>query len=107
MSRQDRLTSDLERGFSALEEGRVDDAASILERVQRIDRQNPDVVTLAAAVADASGDPEAALGHYRTLAELRPDDPMPRGSCCRIREMRTAPSRRSRPRSTSSTTRPT
>ncbi len=84
MSRQDRLVSDLERGFIALEEGRVEDAASILERAQRIDRQNPDVVTLAAAVADASGDPEAALGHYRTLAELRPDDPMPRVMIARI-----------------------
>jgi predicted Zn-dependent protease with MMP-like domain/uncharacterized protein HemY len=84
MSRQDRLVADLERGFIALEEGRVDDAVSILERVQRIDRQNPDVVTLAAAVADASGDAEAALGHYRTLAELRPDDPMPRVMTARI-----------------------
>jgi predicted Zn-dependent protease with MMP-like domain len=84
MSRQDRLVTDVERGFIALEEGRVDDAASILERVQRVEGQNPDVVTLAAAVADATGDTEAALGHYRTLAELRPDDPMPRVMIARI-----------------------
>jgi len=84
MSRQDRLTADLDRGFSALEEGRVDDAASILERVQKAEPKNPDVVTLAAAVADASGDAEAALGHYRTLAELRPDDPMPKVMVARI-----------------------
>lgn len=84
MSRQDRLVTDLERGFIALEDGRVDDAAEILERVQRTDRQHPDVVMLAAAVADASGDGEAALGHYRTLVELRPDDPMPRVMIARI-----------------------
>ena len=84
MSRQDRLATDLDRGFSALEEGRVDDAIAALERVQRIDRQNAVVVTLAAAVADVQGDFEAALAHYRTLAELRPDDPMPRVCIARI-----------------------
>lgn len=84
MSRQDRLAPELDRGFSALEEGRVDDAIAALERVQKLDGKNPDVVTLAAAVSDAQGDFEAALAHYRTLAELRPDDPMPRVCIARI-----------------------
>jgi predicted Zn-dependent protease with MMP-like domain len=84
MSRSERLISDLERGFEALEAGQIDTAASIVERCQRIDRRNPDVVTLAAAVADASGDFEDALGHYRQLHELRPDDPMPRICIARL-----------------------
>jgi predicted Zn-dependent protease with MMP-like domain/thioredoxin-like negative regulator of GroEL len=84
MSRTDRLLADLERGFSALEEGQIDDAAAIVERCRRIDRKNPDVVTLAAAVADARGDAEDALAQYRTLSELRPDDPMPRICVARL-----------------------
>lgn len=84
MSRQDRLTADVERGFAALEEGSLDDAAAAVERCQRIDRKHPDVVTLAAAVADASGDAEGALAHYRVLAELQPDDPMPRICIARL-----------------------
>jgi predicted Zn-dependent protease with MMP-like domain len=84
MARQDKLDADIDRGFTALEDGRVDDAAELLARVQQVDGANPDVVTLAAAVADAQGDSEAALGHYRTLAELRPDDPMPRVCIARI-----------------------
>ncbi len=84
MSRTDRLLADLERGFLALEDGKLDAAASIVERCKRIDRKHPDVVALAAAVADASGDPETALENYRTLAELRPDDPMPRICIARI-----------------------
>jgi predicted Zn-dependent protease with MMP-like domain/Flp pilus assembly protein TadD len=77
MSRTERLHADLERGFQALEAGELDAAASIVERCRRIDRKNPDVVALAAAVADASGDLEGALAQYRLLRELRPDDPMP------------------------------
>jgi predicted Zn-dependent protease with MMP-like domain/Tfp pilus assembly protein PilF len=77
MSRTERLHADLERGFQALEAGEFDAAASIVERCRRIDRKNPDVVALAAAVADASGDLEDALAQYRELRELRPDDPMP------------------------------
>jgi predicted Zn-dependent protease with MMP-like domain len=84
MSRTDRLHADLERGFAALEEGKLDTASTIAERCRRIDRKNPDVVALSAAVADASGEPEAALEQYRLLSELRPDDPMPRICVARI-----------------------
>jgi predicted Zn-dependent protease with MMP-like domain len=84
MSRTDRLLTDLERGFEALEAGKLDAAASIVERCQRIDRKNPDVVSLAAAVSDASGDVEDALEQYRLLRELRPDDPMPRICVARL-----------------------
>jgi predicted Zn-dependent protease with MMP-like domain len=84
MSRTDRLLTDLERGFEALEAGKLDAAASIVERCQRIDRKNPDVVALAAAVSDASGDVEDALEQYRLLRELRPDDPMPRICVARL-----------------------
>ena len=84
MSRQDRLTADLERGFTALEEGRIDDALAASERVQRIDRKNPGVMALAAACADAQGDAEAALKAYRELIEATPDDPMPRICAARI-----------------------
>ena len=84
MSRTERLLTDLERGFEALEAGKIDTAASIVERCQRIDRKNPDVVALAAAVSDASGDIEDALAQYRLLHELRPDDPMPRICIARL-----------------------
>lgn len=84
MSRTERLLNDLERGFEALEAGDLDAAAAILERCQRVDRKNPDVVTLAAAVADASGDIDEALTNYRQLMELRPDDPMPRICAARL-----------------------
>jgi predicted Zn-dependent protease with MMP-like domain len=77
MSRTERLLADLERGFEALDAGELDTAASIVERCRRIDRKNPDVVALAAAVADASGDLDEALAQYILLRELRPDDPMP------------------------------
>jgi predicted Zn-dependent protease with MMP-like domain len=77
MSRTERMLADLERGFEALEAGELDAAASIVERCRRIDRKNPDVVALAAAVADAAGDLDDALAQYRQLRELRPDDPMP------------------------------
>ena len=84
MSRTERLLADLERGFEALEAGKLDTAASIVERCQRIDRKNPDVVALAAAVSDASGDVDDALSQYRLLHELRPDDPMPRICIARL-----------------------
>lgn len=84
MSRADRLLSDLERGFEALEAGELEAAASVVERCKRIDRKHPDVVALAAAVADARGDTEDAIGEYRTLLELRPDDPMPRINIARL-----------------------
>ena len=84
MSRTDRMQADLERGFEALEEGRLEDAAKALERCKRIDRTNPDVVTLAAAYADAAGDTAEALAQYRALSELHPDDPMPRICIARI-----------------------
>ena len=84
MSRTDRLLGDLERGFEALEAGKIEAAAAIVERCRRIDRANPDVVALAAGVAEATGDLDDAIAQYRTLAELRPDDPMPRICVARL-----------------------
>ena len=84
MSRTDRLLADLERGFTALDEGKFDAAAAVLERCRRIDRKHPDVVALAAGVADARGDAAEAMAQYRTLAELRPDEPMPRICLARL-----------------------
>lgn len=84
MSRTDRLLADLERGFSALEAGKVDAAAAVVDRCRRIDRKHPDVIALAAGVADASGDTDEAVAQYRALAELRPDDPMPRICLARL-----------------------
>lgn len=84
MSRTDRLLVDLERGFAALEAGKLDAAATIVERLRRIDRKNPEVVMLAAAVADARGDVEEALSQYRMLVELQPDNPMPRICAARL-----------------------
>lgn len=84
MSRTDRMQSDLERGFQALEEGRFEDAAKIVDRCKRIDRTHADVVTLAAAVADAMGDIVEALVQYRALSALHPDDPMPRICVARL-----------------------
>jgi predicted Zn-dependent protease with MMP-like domain len=84
MSRTERMMADLERGFEALDEGRIDDAAAILERCRRVDRKNQEVIMLAAAVADARGDTEDALEQYRALMALRPDDPMPRICIARL-----------------------
>jgi len=84
MSRTERLGLDLERGFAALEDGRLEEAAASVERCQRIDRKNPDVIQLAAAVADARGDIEGALAHYRALVELVPDDAAPRIAIARL-----------------------
>src|SRR5688572_6851842 len=84
MSRTDRLLADLERGFEAIEAGKLDAASTILERCKRIDRSHPDVIALSAAVADASGDGESALAQYQALSKLRPDDPMPRICVARL-----------------------
>src|SRR5689334_1659052 len=84
MSRTDRMTTDLERGFEALEEGEVEAAAAALDRCRRIDRKHPDVIMLAAAVADARGDVEEAIAQYRALSDLRKDDPMPRICIARL-----------------------
>jgi len=84
MTRQDRLAADLGRGFDALDAGQLDVAAACVERCQRIDRQNPGVIALAAAVADASGEIDTALAHYRSMIALTPDDPMPRICAARI-----------------------
>ena len=84
MSRTERMTADLERGFEALDEGELETAAACLERCRRIDRKHPDVITLAAALADTRGDVEEAIGQYRALAALRPDDPMPRICIARL-----------------------
>jgi predicted Zn-dependent protease with MMP-like domain/predicted Zn-dependent protease len=84
MSRQDRLIADVDRGFTALENGRIEEAETALERCTRIDRKHPDVVALAAALADARGLVDLALAKYAELVELRPDDPMPRVCLARI-----------------------
>jgi predicted Zn-dependent protease with MMP-like domain len=84
MSRQDRLFTDVDRGFTALENGEVEEAESCLERCSRIDRKSPEVISLAAALAEAKGDGETALAKYAELAELRPDDPMPRICMARL-----------------------
>jgi predicted Zn-dependent protease with MMP-like domain/Flp pilus assembly protein TadD len=84
MARQDRLFADVDRGFTSLEEGEIEEAEKALERCSRIDRKNPDVVALAAALADAKGEVDEALAKYTELAELRPDDPMPRVCLARI-----------------------
>ena len=78
------MEADLDRGFTALENGNVEEAFAALERCKRIDRKNPDVVTLAAAVADANGETEEALARYKELSELRADDPMPRICIARL-----------------------
>jgi predicted Zn-dependent protease with MMP-like domain/thioredoxin-like negative regulator of GroEL len=80
----DRLNADLERAFSALEAGRIDDAASILERCRRIDRKNPDVIALGAGVADARGQVDEALELYGALGAARPDDPIPKICIARL-----------------------
>lgn len=84
MSRTDRLLADLERGFTALEEGKLDAAAAIVERCRRIDRKHPDLIALAAGVAEASGEHDEAMAQYAALAEARPDDPMPRICLARL-----------------------
>jgi predicted Zn-dependent protease with MMP-like domain/uncharacterized protein HemY len=78
------MAAELDAGFTALEAGRIDDAAASLVRAQKIDRKDPDVIALAAAVADARGEVEDALGLYAELIELRPDDPLPRICTARL-----------------------
>jgi predicted Zn-dependent protease with MMP-like domain len=82
--RGDRLHTDLERGFTALDAGDVEAAAAIVERCRRIDRKHPDVIELGALVAEAQGEVDAALAGYRALVELRPDHPPPRIGIARI-----------------------
>jgi predicted Zn-dependent protease with MMP-like domain/uncharacterized protein HemY len=84
MARQDRLFTDVDRGFTALENGNLEDAEAALERCSRINSKDPDVVALAAAVADVKGDGDAAIAKYRELSTLRPDDPMPRVCLARL-----------------------
>ncbi|MGE5182394.1 MAG: metallopeptidase family protein [Acidobacteriota bacterium] len=84
MARQDRLETELDRGFNALEANDLDEAAACVERARKLDRDHPDVIALAAALADARGEAEDALALYRQLAELRPDDPMPRICVARL-----------------------
>jgi predicted Zn-dependent protease with MMP-like domain len=84
MSRTDRLLADLERGFAALESGKLDAAEAVLDRCRRIDRKHPDVIALAAGLADARGEAEEAIAQYRALLELRPDDPIPRIHLARL-----------------------
>jgi predicted Zn-dependent protease with MMP-like domain len=84
MSRTERLERDLERGFAALDAGRLDDAATSLDRCRRIDRANPDVISLAAAVAEARGDVDEAIVQYRALLAAFPDDVPPRLAIARL-----------------------
>ncbi len=84
MSRTERLDRDLERGFAALDAGRLDDAVNSLDRCRRIDRGNPDVISLAAAVAEARGDVDEAIAQYRALAAVFPDDVPPRLAIARL-----------------------
>ena len=84
MSRTDRLLADLERGFAALDAGKLDAAAAVVERCRRIDRKHPEVVALAAAVAEAGGEGDEAAAQYSLLAELRPDEAMPRICLARV-----------------------
>jgi len=84
MARTDRLTADLERGFTALEAGDFDAASQALERARTIDRRHPDVLQLGAIVAESTGDMEAALDLYKQLSAARPDDPMPRICTARL-----------------------
>jgi predicted Zn-dependent protease with MMP-like domain len=78
------LDAQLDAGFTALEAGRLEDAETAIEKCKRIDRDHPDVIALAAAVADARGEADDALGLYRQLVALRPDDPMPRICAARL-----------------------
>ena len=84
MTPRDRLARDLDDGFAALEQGQLGDAAARAERCLRAAPEDPEVVALAAAVADAHGDTEQALGHYRALAQLEPDAPGPRIAIARL-----------------------
>jgi len=83
-NRVDRLESDLERGFAALEEGKIADAESALDRAKRIDRKHEGVIELSAAVADAVGDVDTAIAKFTELVALRQDDPVPRLCIARI-----------------------
>lgn len=84
MARQDRLAADLDRGFAAIENGNIEEAEACLERCNRIDRKNTDVMALAAALADAQGDAESAMAKYAELAKALPDDPRPRICLARL-----------------------
>jgi predicted Zn-dependent protease with MMP-like domain len=84
MARQDRLFTDVDRGFTALENDNLEDAEAALERCSKINSKDPDVVALAAAVADVKGDGDTAISKYRELSTLRPDDPMPRVCLARL-----------------------
>jgi predicted Zn-dependent protease with MMP-like domain/uncharacterized protein HemY len=79
-----RIAAELDAGFSALEAGRLDDAEAALKRAKKLDGKDPDVVALAAGVADARGNVEEALASYAKLIELRPDDPLPRICTARL-----------------------
>lgn len=84
MSRQERLAAQLERGFEALEDGRLDDAATVLARCRKAAPQDPDVLALAAALADARGEVEEAIASYTELVAACPDDAPPRICLARL-----------------------
>lgn len=82
--RTERLERDLDKAFAALEAGDLDEAFAGLERAKRIDRRNPHVIGLAAALADATGDVDEALKQYALLVEANPDDAPPRLAIARL-----------------------
>ncbi len=84
MARPDRLAADIDRGFTALENGEIEEAEAILERCIKTDPKHADVVALGAALADANGDSQTAIAKYSELAELQPDNPMPRICLARL-----------------------
>lgn len=84
MARQNKLEADLEKGFTALEDGNIEDAIAASERLQKVDAKDPHVLALMAAVADAQGEAETALGIYRSITAATPDDPVSRICAARI-----------------------
>jgi predicted Zn-dependent protease with MMP-like domain len=84
MPSTDRLDRDLELGFNALDQGRLDDAAAIATKLRKSDAEHPDVLTLAAALADARGETEEAIELYQQVAQAVPDEAGPRIAIARL-----------------------
>jgi tetratricopeptide (TPR) repeat protein len=81
----DRL---VERGREALEAGRLDEAAAVMERAVRVDPSNGRAYLGLARVRAAEGRPDAARGLLERAVDLLPDpDP---GTAERIRRLRRA-----------------
>lgn len=81
----DRL---VEQGREALEAGRLDEAAAVMERAVRVDPSNGRAYLGLARVRAAEGRPDAARGLLERAVDLLPDpDP---GTAERIRRLRRA-----------------